>query len=125
MDGCNTWVQPSRFTRLVEVCNHLLGRESDEILNAKGKLVGMDRDVTLDRGSTPLTSTRKGSGFTGAFFRFFCVLEPGLAQSLRTQGVLWFASLALFALAHPYGAFRKFHLLKGQNTRQLVFCRQG
>ena len=59
MDVCNAWVQMSRFTRLVEVRADLLGRGSDETLNTKGKLVGMDRDAILDRGSTPLTSTKK------------------------------------------------------------------
>ena len=68
-------MQVSRFTRLVEVCNHLLGREPDEILNAKGKLVGMDRDVTLDRGSTPLTSTKKDLAASGVFLIILAALS--------------------------------------------------
>lgn len=35
-----------------------LGRGQGETLNTKGKLVGMDMDVILDRGSTPLTSRK-------------------------------------------------------------------
>lgn len=61
-------MQESRFTRLVEVCADLLGRELDEISNTKGKLVGMDRDEILDRGSTPLTSTKKGLALKSEVF---------------------------------------------------------
>ena len=58
----HAWGYVPRFTRLVKLCADLLGRGQDETLNTKGKLVGMDMDVILDRGSTPLTSTSfKGS----------------------------------------------------------------
>lgn len=68
MGDCNAWVQFPRFTRLVKVRADLLGRGLDEISNAKGKLVGMDRDEILDRGSTPLTSTKKGLALKSEVF---------------------------------------------------------
>jgi len=55
-------------------------------------LVGMDRDVILDRGSTPLTSTKKTSLLKRGLFVFRLRLEPsGLIreqETLRVNGAL-------------------------------------